>query len=53
MNRTRTAFACLTVAASLAAGVVPAAAGAATPPKAKNCRNIPNPGPICHPLALP
>ena len=47
MTRYRTAFACLTVAASLA---VAAPAGASP---AKTCHNIPQPGPICHPPALP
>ncbi len=47
MTRYRTAVACLTIAASLA---VAAPAGASS---GKNCKNIPVPGPICHPPALP
>jgi hypothetical protein len=54
MIRPRTAFASLAVAASLAASVVPAAAGAASPSHAgKYCGHISQPGPICHPPALP
>jgi hypothetical protein len=53
MTRARTTFACLTVAASLAAGIAPAAAGAASPNGGKRCGSIPVPGPICHPPALP
>jgi hypothetical protein len=48
MPRYRTAFACLTVAASLAVAAAPAGAASG-----KHCGNIPKPGPICHPPALP